>query len=237
MEIDEYRTMEIGESSDVDLESAARTLAVHSEERRARQPLPYTGRRRDWDRLRHQCYESLVAADETGARRVLERLRLARVPLLDQVEELLAPALQRVGDACAAGTVSRASCRIAAGIGERTLSWAVSRLDDPAPSAPLALVITPSGDDHRLPALMAGAVLRDGGWAARRIDGVAVGEVVELIRRVRPALAVVSFALSDLTETVAEIRAALEESTGVAVLVGGPGRRLRALHEQASPLI
>jgi excisionase family DNA binding protein len=208
-----------------------------AEARRARQPLTYTGRRRDWDRLRDQCYDALVAGDETGARRVFERLRLARVPLLHQAEELLAPALHRIGEAREAGTVSSASCRVAAGICERMLAWAVCCLADPATGAPLAMVVTPKGDDHRLPALMAGAVLRDGGWAARHIEGVAIGEVVDLARRLRPSLAVVSFALPDLAGAAAEIREELGETAGITVLVGGPGEPLSALHEQADPLI
>jgi hypothetical protein len=227
-QVERVRTMEMDEVTELDLESAAR---------RARQPLGYTGRRRDWDRLRDQCYDALVAGDETGARRVFERLRLARVPLLHQAEELLAPALHRIGEACEAGEVSSASCRVAAGIGERMLAWAVSCLDDPVQSAPLAMVVTPKGDDHRLPALMAGAVLRDGGWAARHIEGVAVGEVVDLVRRTPLSLAVVSFALPDLAAAAAEVREELEEATDVTVLVGGPGERLSALHEQAGQLI
>src|SRR5581483_1095595 len=39
--------------------------------RRAPRPLSYTGRRRDWDRLREQLYEALLAGDETAARRRL----------------------------------------------------------------------------------------------------------------------------------------------------------------------
>jgi MerR family transcriptional regulator, light-induced transcriptional regulator len=208
-----------------------------AETRRARRPLTYTGRRRDWDRLREQCYDALVAGDETGARRVFERLRLARVPLVDQTEELLAPAMHRIGEGFEAGTVSSATCRVAAGIGERMLAWAVCCLDDPATEAPLAMVVTPKGDDHRLPALMAGAVLRDGGWAARHIEGVAVGEVVDVARRLRPSLAVVSFALPDLAEAAAEIREELGEAAGITVLVGGPGEPLSALQALAGPRI
>lgn len=150
---------------------------------RAGQPLPYTGRRRDWDRLRDQFSAALVSGDETGARRVFERLRLARVPLVDQSEQLLAPAMRRLGDECEVGSLSGARLRVAVGIAERALAWAVSCLDDARPGAPRAVVITPKGDDHRLPALMAATVLRDGGWAVRQIEGVDSGEVVALVRR------------------------------------------------------
>lgn len=206
-------------------------VAQLDEARRARQPLAYTGRRRDWDRLVDQCYEALVAGDETAARRVFERLWLARVPVVDQAEQLLGPVLQRMGTAGEAGTISGARCRMAAGICERMLAWAVSCLDEPAAGAPVAMVVTPKGDDHRLPALMAGTVLRESGWAVRQIEGVAVAEVVAVAGRLRPSLAVVSFALPDLAEAAADIRAQLGRA-GIAVVVGGPGESLSGLQEQ-----
>jgi excisionase family DNA binding protein len=207
-----------------------------AESRRAPQPLSYTGRRRDWDRLRAQFYEALVAGDETGARRVFERLRLARVPLADQSEELVAPALRRVGEDWEAAALSGGRLRVAAGIAERMLAWAVSCLDDPLVGAPLALVVTPNGDDHRLPALMAAAVLRDGGWAVRSVDGVAAGEVLDVARRCGPELAVVSFGWSDVASPAADLGRELGEALGVAVLVGGPGKPLRSLAEQADTI-
>ena len=215
----------------MDLESAVRAQCPP-----ALQPLAYTGRRRDWDRLRDQFYDALVTGDETGARRVFERLRLARVPLADQSGQLLAPAIHRIGEDCEVGTVSGARLRVAAGIAERVLAWAVSCLDDPLDGAPLALVVTPKGDDHRLPALMAGAVLRDGDWAVRHIEGVAAGEVVDVARRSRPALAVLSFALSDLGDAAADIGDELADELAIPVLVGGPGESLSALREQADAL-
>lgn len=200
------------------------------------QPLPYTGRRRDWDRLRDQFYDALIIGDETGARRVFERLRLARVPLAEQSEQLLAPAMRRIGDDCEVGTVSRGRLRVAAGIAERALAWAVSCLDDPRVGAPRVIVITPKGDDHRLPALIAAAVLRDGDWAVRHIEGVAAADVVAVARRSRPALAVVSFAVSDLSDVAADLHDQLADELGVPVLVGGPGEPLGALQEQADAL-
>jgi excisionase family DNA binding protein len=204
-----------------------------AETRRAPQALSYTGRRRDWDRLREQFHEALVAGDETGARRVFERLRLARVPLAEQSEQLVAPALRRLGDAWEAGTVSGGRLRVAAGIAERMLVWAVSCLDDPLVGAPRALVVTPKGDDHRLPPLMAAAVLRDGGWAVRHVDGVAAGAVVDVARRCRPDLAVLSFAVTDVAPAAADLGRDLAASLAIPVLVGGPGTAVSALGEQA----
>jgi excisionase family DNA binding protein len=199
--------------------------------RRARRPLAYTGRTRDWDRLRQQLHTALVGGDDTGARRVFEMVHLARVPLLDQCEHLLAPTLRRIGDEWGAGELSSARVRIAAGICERTLDWAVGRLDAPDPATGIALVVTPKGEDHRLPSLMAGAVLRDAGWAFREVEGVAASEVVDLARRIRPTLAVVSVTLPEAVSAAAEVRVELGDSLDIPVLVGGPQKPLTMLHD------
>jgi len=205
--------------------------------RRARKPLTYTGRARDWDRLREQLHSALVAGDDTAARKVFEMVHLARVPLLEQCEELLAPNLRRIGDEWTAGELSAARVRVAAGICERSLNWAVGRLDGGRPAGrDLALVITPEGDDHRLPSLMAGAVLRDAGWAVREVHGLAPSQVFELADRVRPALAVMSVTLPESSDAVVVVRAGLEEGVGSPVLVGGPGKSLRQLQHDADTL-
>lgn len=204
--------------------------------RRARRPLEYTGRGRDWGRLREQLHGALVAGDDTGARRVFEMIRLARVPVLEQCRELLVPNLRRIGEEWEAGELSGARVRVAAGICERSLDWAVGRLDVPATVERAALVITPKGEDHRLPSLMAGAVLREAGWQVRQVRGVVPSEIVDLAERIRPALAVVSAVLPEAVETGGEVRRDLEESLGIPVLVGGPGKPLRALLARSGDL-
>jgi excisionase family DNA binding protein len=201
--------------------------------RQARRPLEYTGRARDWDRLRKQLHTALVAGDDTAARRVFEMVHLARVPLLDQCEQLLAPTLSRIGDEWQAGELSGARVRVAAGICERSLDWVVGRLDTPDEPEGVALVLTPKGDDHRLPSLMAGAVLRDCGWVVREVQGVIPSDVVDLAQRIRPALVVVSVTIREAVEVADEVRADLEESLGLRVLVGGPGKSLRTLRDGA----
>jgi len=204
--------------------------------RQARRPLEYTGRARDWDRMREQLHGAIVGGDDTAARRVFEMVHLARVPILEQCEQLLAPSLQRIGDEYVAGELSGARVRIAAGVCERVLDWAVGRVD-PAPATGNALVVTPKGDDHRLPALMAAAVLRDSGWSVREVQGIASSEIVDLAGRIRPALAVVSVTIPEVSEAAAEIEADVRESLGIPVLVGGAGMSLRTLHDSAQAVL
>jgi excisionase family DNA binding protein len=208
---------------------ASRDVEKLAARRGARQSLGYTGRSRDWDRLRLQLHTALVAGDDTAARRVFEAVDLARVPMLEQCEELLTPTLRRLGEECAAGSLSGARVRVAAGICERSLEWAVSRLDPPAASCGVALVVTPKGEEHRLPAFMAGAVLRSDGWTVREILMVGPSEISDLADRIRPAMAVVSVTQPDTAGNAELVRIALEGTFGVPVLVGGPGQSLRRL--------
>jgi len=258
--------MDIDVGDGMDLVSAARALGVHyqtayrwvrdgvlpaervgmgyrlrpadvealAQQRRAHQPLCYTGRRRDWDRLQSQLHGALVAGDETGARRVFERIRLARVPLLDQCEQLLAPVVHRIGDELSLGTIAAAQVRLAAGLAERSLAWYVGCL--PSRAWNTILVITPEGDAHRLPPLMATAVLREAGWGVHQISDLPTDGVVAAARRLRPVLAVVSATLDDAAEAAAELRARLQAEASVPVLTGGRGERLGQLVEDAAAL-
>jgi len=201
--------------------------------RQARQPLSYTGRARDWDRIRAQFYDAVVAGEETGARKVLERLYLARVPLLEQCEELVASGMRRLGDEWATGVVSSARVRVAAGIAERSLSYAVSTLPPIDENAPVALVVTPTGEEHRLPALMAGAVLRGAGWDTRDVEATPAAEVAQLARQTDPALIVISVTVQAAGDAVAELQDALRGVLAAPVLVGGPGESLAVLVEDA----
>jgi len=207
-----------------------------ADQRRTPRPLSYTGRTRDWDRLRGQLHAALVTGDDTGARRVFEQVHLARVPIMEQCEELLTPNLSRIGEQWEAGELSTARVRLAAGICERSLDWAVSRLGSPPPDAGVALVVTPKGDDHRLPAMMAGAVLRDAGWTVREVHGVVPADVGSLAGRIEPALAVVSVTMPDVVDMAEEVRFDLGEALGIPVLIGGAGDALRDLHQELAVL-
>jgi MerR family transcriptional regulator, light-induced transcriptional regulator len=198
-----------------------------AEARRTRQPLSYTGRNRDWDRLREQLHDALVAGDETAARRVFERVRLGRVPLREQCDQLLTPTVERIAGESARGEISAARLRLAVGIAERSLALAVGWVT--AGSRGLVLVARPEGDRHPLNGLMAAAVLREGGWAVCRVGAIPDDDVVAVARRTRPALAVVSVGEAAGLEAAGVLQARLQSDSGIPVLVAGPGQELAGL--------
>jgi hypothetical protein len=67
----------------------------------------------------------------------------------------------------------------------------------------------------------------------RHIHGLTTGEVVDLARRSRPALVVVSFALGTVADAAAEVSDDLVAALGTPVLVGGPAEPLNAVAEHA----
>jgi methanogenic corrinoid protein MtbC1 len=197
--------------------------------RRARHPLSYTGRRRDWDRLREQFHAALVGGDETAARRVFERVRLGRVPLLEQCRELVSPTMERIVDSWRSGELSGARLRVAIGIAERSLALAVGWVA--TGSRGLALVARPEGDGERLGGLMVAAVLHDVGWAVCRLGAIPAAEVVAVARRTRPAVAVVAVGDVSGLEAAGVLRARLQSEAGIPALIGGPRQDLAALAE------
>jgi MerR family transcriptional regulator, light-induced transcriptional regulator len=204
-----------------------RDVEALSAARRARRPLSYTGRRRDWDRLRDQLHEALVTGDETAARRVFERVRLGRVPLLEQCGELVTPTMDRIAAGWASGELSAARFRLAVGIAERSLALAISWVA--AGSRGLALVSRPEDDRHRLGGLMIAAVVRDAGWAVCCLGAIPAAEVVAVARRTRPAVAVLAVGEATGLEAAGVLQARLQSELGIPVLVGGPGQDLAAL--------
>lgn len=199
--------------------------------RRSGRSVSYTGRNRDWAGLLEQFFRAAVAGDETAARRVFERLRLARVPMLDQCERLVAPFARRLQEGFCEGTILTGQVRLAANICERQLHWATAVVR--TTSDPTALLVTPRGERHRLPMVMASSVLQADGWAVAQIDGgVDTEDLVAFADRTRPGLVVIS---ATVTEPAAKcLAAALGRALRVPILVGGAGAPLQELVDAAS---
>jgi MerR family transcriptional regulator, light-induced transcriptional regulator len=165
--------------------------ALAERRRRGRPP----GRRvgvRDWPAQADQLYEAIVAGEETHARRWLDRLA-AGVSVIDLCERVIAPALRRIGDDWAAGRVTIAAEHRASAICERLIA-AYSGQPGGRPRG-RAVVATPPGERHALPALMAAACLREDRWLVHHLaTDLPVDEVTRLAAAVRADLVVFSSA-------------------------------------------
>lgn len=190
---------------------------------------------RDWAAQSRQLYEALVEGDETLARKRLARLA-GGVPLLGLCEHVIGPALRRIGDDWAAGRVTIAQEHRASAICERLIAGHASQPGG-RPRG-VAVVTTPPGERHGLPALMAAACLREDHWLVHHLaDDIPAAEVTRLAGQVGAGLVVLSSATTSAARrarsAAGEITAALP---GVTVLTGRPGDSLHDLRARAAGL-
>jgi excisionase family DNA binding protein len=183
---------------------------------------------RDWPAQAGQLYTAIVLGEETHARHWLARLA-AGVPLLDLCEHVIAPALRRIGDDWAAGLVSIAQEHRASAICERLI--ALHAAQPAGRPRGCAVVTTPPGERHALPALMAAACLREDRWLVQHLaTDLPAAEVARFAREVGADLVVFSTATSQGASAAAI--AAAEVTTlnpQSLVLAGRPGDSLRDL--------
>jgi excisionase family DNA binding protein len=203
-------------------EAEVRRVQAH---RRAPKPAPPVARVRAWQPIVARLVDDLLTGDELRARVAIERLHLDGIHCVDICQSLLVPALEEVGARWQAGTVSVAEEHRASAICERALA----RISDHPRGRPrgVALVLTPPGESHHLPALMATLALRADRWRVHHLGTDVPGDdVLALAARLSPRLVVLSTTLTAMAD---EARTFGTRFDGSHVLVGGPGRSLEEL--------
>jgi excisionase family DNA binding protein len=183
---------------------------------------------RDWQAQADQLYTAIVVGEETHARNWLARLA-AGVTVTDVCEHVIAPALRRIGEDWAAGLVSIAQEHRASAICERLI--ALRAAQPPGRPRGCAVVATPPGERHGLPALMAAACLREDRWLVHHLAAdLPVAEVTRFAAEAGAGLVVFSAATAE--GAVAAAAAAAEVTAahpGSLVLAGRPGGSLHEL--------
>jgi excisionase family DNA binding protein len=187
---------------------------------------------RDWAAQADRLHAAIMSGDETMARHVFARLARG-VPLTDLCERIIAPALQRVGDDWASGAVSIGVEHRASAICERLIA---ARTHQPqGRPRGIAVVTTPPGERHGLPALMATACLREDRWLVHHLAAdLPVSEVTDLVKETAASLVVLSAATTEAVQQAAEeVDQITQASAGLRVLAGRPGDSLGQLRQLA----
>jgi excisionase family DNA binding protein len=187
---------------------------------------------RDWGAQADRLHAAIACGDETQARHVVARLARG-VPLAELCEKVIAPALRRIGDGWAAGEVTIAAEHRASAICERLIAARV-RQPQGRPRG-VAVVATPPGERHGLPALMATACLREDRWLVHHLAAdLPAAEVSALASQAAARLVVLSSATADSARLAGELAAELARSVpGARVLAGQPGDTLSRLRRLA----
>lgn len=221
------RGVKIGPTYEITEEEVERFSA----ERARPTPPPRTTVVRSWGVQQDRLHRLLVEGDELGARQLVERLQVGGLELLTVCEELLTPVLARIGNDWAEGRITVAVEHRAAAICERL----IARLAVHPRGRPrgVAVVCTPSGEEHSLPSAMATLCLRADRWQVHHLGTqVPVPDLLALVRAVKADILVLSVCNPALDGSI-DVTAAAVRDAGVNVLVGGPGRPLRELVELA----
>src|SRR5271168_5026332 len=122
---------------------------------------PQEVRVRDWAAQADRLYTALAVGDETLARQDFARMAVG-TPLTGLCDQVIAPALGRIGTAWAAGEVSIAEEHRATAICERLIA---ARVHQPqGRPRGIAVTTTPPDERHALPSMMAAACLREDHW-------------------------------------------------------------------------
>jgi excisionase family DNA binding protein len=187
---------------------------------------------RDWAAQADRLYTALMAGDEPLARQDFERLA-AGSPIVGLCDQVIAPALRRVGLAWAAGEVSIAEEHRATAICMRLIA-ARARQPQGRPRG-IAVTTTPPGDHHALPSLMAAACLREDHWQVHDLGAdLPTAELISFAAEIGASLIVLSSATTAAGRTAArEAREIRERLPQVQVLTGRPGDTLSRLRELA----
>jgi excisionase family DNA binding protein len=189
---------------------------------------------RDWQAQAGQLYQAIVGGEETYARHWLARLA-AGVAVIDLCEHVFAPALRRIGDDWAAGRISIAQEHRASAICERLIAQHAAQPRGRPRGC--AVVTTPPGERHGLPALMATACLREDRWLVHHLAAdLPVAEVTRFAQEAHATVVVFSAATDSgaahAAAAGAEVAAA---DAALLVLAGRGGSSLQDLIRLARP--
>lgn len=187
---------------------------------------------RDWAAQADRLHAALVTGDEAQARHDFGRLA-AGVPLATLCDEVIAPALRRIGTGWAAGEVSIAAEHRATAICERLIAARV-RQPQGRPRG-VAVTATPPDERHALPSMMAAVCLREDHWQVHHLAAdLPVAEVISLAAGTGARLIVLSSATAAAARLAArEAREIREHLPNARVLVGRQGDTLSRLRRLA----
>jgi MerR family transcriptional regulator, light-induced transcriptional regulator len=174
---------------------------------------------------------AMLAGDPAAMRRALADAAQRRNGALEVAEEVAGPALRHLDAALGCRPSSRPRVALAAAEVE---TWLAGATPPPRHGGPVALVGTPSKEEHRVAALVLVAALRDAGWDARGPRGWDEEGLVAAVREEGPeAVYLSATAPAQLLEARDLAQALRRTSWRGALVVGGVlFRRDPSLHRE-----
>lgn len=178
-----------------------------------------------------KMHVALTTGDEATARNLARTIVGEGAPLADLIEQVLSPSLRQIGQAWHDEEVSVWVEHRASAITERILG-------DVAPHPRgrrrgTAVVAAVSGDRHSLATTMAAVTLRDNNWHVHHLGAdIPAEDIVDFVAHHDVDVVVLTVVNPDFS-LLARSTAATLERAGTPTIVGGPGRSLADLVDEA----
>jgi excisionase family DNA binding protein len=204
-------------------------LAAFAARRSTPVPPPKTMKVRDWEAQSARLHQLLVEGDELSCRALIDRLYVGGTECLTMCERLMTPALYAVGEDWAAARITVAHEHRASAICDRLLTRASPHPRGRPRGA--AVVCTPPGEEHGLPAAMAAMTLRSDRWKVHHL-GTQV-PAIDLKRFAEDVAADLVVLSVTMPESILSALSVADTMTDVRVLIGGRGRSLTELRTLA----
>lgn len=183
------------------------------------------------DRAAERMYEALVNGNETTAANIAQRLADEGAPVVDLIQHVFAPPLQRIGEQWSGGELTVWVEHRAASIVERLLGELAS--NPRGRRRGVAAVAALTGDRHSLPTTMATVALRAHNWQVHHLGAdLPPDELARFCADHDVAVAVITVTNPDVM-AVAETTASNLRESGTPTIVGGAGRSLAELIDLA----
>jgi MerR family transcriptional regulator, light-induced transcriptional regulator len=183
------------------------------------------------DRAADRMHVALMAGDEPAVRAITATLLEKNVPLVTVLQDVVSPALRRIGTSWSAGSAPIWAEHRASAIVERLLGQL--QRETRGRRRGTIVVASMAGDLHNLPSAMATAVLRDDNWTVQHLgSNVPAEELRAFCAEHDVDLVVLTVTTADVVPAAERLAADLR-AAGVTSLVGGPGRTLDELRIEA----
>ncbi len=133
--------------------------------------------------------QAILEGNEDQCSQIVMELYLAKIPIYQICDLVIAEAFSRIGDKWACGQAEIYQERLGCKIAQRILHRLQMLLPDPAESAPVALGCTTEGDLYCLGSTMVELVLRDAGWRAISLgEDLPISSMAMAIERHKPSI-------------------------------------------------
>jgi len=197
--------------------------------RRQTPTAPTAPSRKRMTRAAGRVHEALVTGDESSVRQLARALVDEGASIVDVIQEVLVPALVRIGADWEAGLLTIALEHRASEIAERVLGEL-----SPNPRGRrrgTVMVAAVSGELHSLPTSMAAVVLRSENWSVGHLGAnTPPDELVRFCKEHPVDVAVLSSTNPDTRELARETADRIRRA-GTPTVLGEPGRTLNDLIE------